>query len=272
MAVYYKWIKGCSDGSSLDNGGWTYLKWGKKLDQNPVSALPKLFYMSKKDDDNATSEDNSLGYILTNNVEGVEIEKPWLFKNGIYFNDQLKICSQDEDTITIEGDVSFQNNISTEQDLDVKGNIAATNVTTTGDVTVGSNETVQGVLKVNTKVWVDGGPCEALYFNALSDARAKENIKQANYSAIDIIKKLPIYNYNYKTDSETVTGILAQDLLKAQPEGLNLVSNVNASGRDGDFMSIKNDKLIFILMKAIQEQQEEIELLKQKIDNINNSK
>ena len=271
MAVYYKWIKGCSEGSSLDDGGWTYLEWGKKLDQDPISALPKLFYTSKKDDVNAISKDNSLGYVLTNNIEGVKIEKSWLFKDGISFNDKLKIYDQDEYGV-IKGEVSFQNNISIKQGLNVEENIAAANVTTTGDVIVGSNEEVKGILTVHTKVEVKDGPCEALYFNALSDVRAKENIKQANYSAIDIIKKLPIYNYNYKTDSETVTGILAQDLLKAQPEGLDLVSNVNASGENGDFMSIKNDKLIFILMKAIQEQQEEIELLKQKIDNVNNSK
>ena len=33
-------------------------------------------------------------------------------------------------------------------------------------------------------------------------------------------------------------------------------------------MSIKNDKLMFVLMKAIQEQQEQIEQLKSEIANI----
>jgi hypothetical protein len=115
------------------------------------------------------------------------------------------------------------------------------------------------------------GSCTALYFNATSDRRAKENIKPANYSALDLIKRLPIYNYNYKQQpNEHMTGILAQDLLVAQPSELDLVSNINATGENGDFMSIKNDKLIFILMKAIQEQQEEIENLKDKIEKIKN--
>ena len=65
-----------------------------------------------------------------------------------------------------------------------------------------------------------------------------------------------------------MTGILAQDLLKVQPENLDLVSNKNATGIDGDYMSIKNDKLMFVLMKAIQEQQEEIQALKEEIKNL----
>ena len=65
-----------------------------------------------------------------------------------------------------------------------------------------------------------------------------------------------------------MTGILAQDLLAAQPEGLDLVSNINATGVDGDYMSIKNDKLMFVLMKAIQEQQEQIEALKEEIKKL----
>ena len=59
---------------------------------------------------------------------------------------------------------------------------------------------------------------------------------------------------------------MAQDLLKLQSDDLDLVVNKNATGKDNDYMSIKEDKLIYILMKAIQEQQSEIEVLKSKID------
>ena len=107
--------------------------------------------------------------------------------------------------------------------------------------------------------------CEAQFFNATSDRRAKENIKPATYNALELIKKLPIYTYNYKNHSDRMTGIIAQDLFAAQPEELDLVSNTNATGKDGDYMSIKNDKLMFVLMKAIQEQQEQIEQLQAEI-------
>lgn len=110
--------------------------------------------------------------------------------------------------------------------------------------------------------------CKAYYFNATSDKRAKENITPATYNALDVINNLQIYNFNYKGATEVVTGILAQDLLEAQPKDLDLVSNINATGENGDYMSIKNDKLMFVLMKAIQEQQEQIETLKAEIEKL----
>ena len=111
-------------------------------------------------------------------------------------------------------------------------------------------------------------PVEAQYFNATSDRRAKENIQPATYSALQLVNKLPIYNFNYKNNTEVVTGILAQDLLAVQPAELDLVSNTNATGENGDYMSIKNDKLMFVLMKAIQELQEELIKLKSEIDEL----
>lgn len=118
------------------------------------------------------------------------------------------------------------------------------------------------------KLVVSGQPVSADYFNATSDKRAKENIQSATYNALELIKKLPIYTYNYKNKSENLTGILAQDLLEAQPKELDLVSNTNATGENGDYMSIKNDKLMFVLMKAIQEQQEQIEKLQAEIQQL----
>ena len=112
--------------------------------------------------------------------------------------------------------------------------------------------------------------CEAVYFNATSDIRAKENIKPATYNALELINKLQIYTYNYINKPESVTGIIAQELLEAQPKELDLVSNINASGENGDYMSIKNDKLMFVLMKAIQEQQKEIEELRKLVENDKN--
>ena len=126
-----------------------------------------------------------------------------------------------------------------------------------------------GKITINRDVEIDSHYCQAAYFNATSDKRAKENITPATYDALNLIKNLPIYNFNYKSrPEETVTGILAQDLLEVQPEGLDLVSNIDATGENNDYMSIKNDKLMFVLMKAIQEQQEQIETLKAEIEKL----
>ena len=126
-----------------------------------------------------------------------------------------------------------------------------------------------GKITINRDVEIYSHYCQAAYFNATSDKRAKENITPATYDALNLIKNLQIYNFNYKSrPEETVTGILAQDLLEVQPEGLNLVSNTDATGENNDYMSIKNDKLMFVLMKAIQEQQEQIEALKAEIEKL----
>lgn len=125
-----------------------------------------------------------------------------------------------------------------------------------------------GSVVICKPVEVKDNPVHAQYFNATSDKRAKENIKPADYNALELIQKLPVYIYNYKNQEETVTGILAQDLLEAQPEGLDLVSNINATGENGDYMSIKNDKLMFVLIKAIQEQQQQINTLKAEIEQL----
>lgn len=106
--------------------------------------------------------------------------------------------------------------------------------------------------------------CRALYFSATSDRRAKENIQPCTISALDFINKIKVFSFNYKTNKEKTIGIMAQDVLDTDLKDL-LVDNINATGFYGDYMSIKEDKLIFVLLKAIQEQQKEIEDLKAKL-------
>ena len=143
-------------------------------------------------------------------------------------------------------------------------------------IIIKSDLKIENFLKTTKHIYSDSyihsdSYCEAEYFNAKSDIRAKENIKPATYNALELIKKLQVYTYNYINKHESVTGIMAQELLEAQPKELDLVSNVNATGENGDYMSIKNDKLMFVLMKAIQEQQEKIEALEYELQCLKNN-
>lgn len=152
-------------------------------------------------------------------------------------------------TVTNSGaNMTINSQLTCSSGLNVTGVIAAT-----GAITGGSSLTLASY-------------CQASYFNATSDIRAKENIHLSTYSALDLIKKVPVYNYQYKNTNDRVTGIMAQDLLEAQPKELDLVSNVQATGENGDYMSIKTDKLVSVLWKAIQEQQEQIEELKKELE------
>lgn len=268
MAVYYKWIKGCAPGATLDDGQWSYISWGTS-NQNNTDALPTLKITSGKKDVSNVDNVTDLGYFLTNKVNQPEIYKQWYFKEGIKLSDGVDI-TYGALGILLRANTLIYGKLTT-RGAEVEYNFTAgeTTINETLNVkkatTLDSTLTVAGNTTINNPLTVTSS-CTATYFNATSDKRAKENIKLATYSALDIISHLPVYNYNYKNSQETVVGILAQDLLKAQPKELSLVSNINATGENNDYMSIKADKLMFILLKAIQEQEDEIQYLKQEVE------
>ena len=92
-----------------------------------------------------------------------------------------------------------------------------------------------------------GNKCEAKYFNAISDRRAKSNITPAEFSALDIIKQLPIYTFNYLNDPKLSVGLIAQEAAEHDLDGFNMVDNLDAAGEFGDFMQMKESKLVYVL-------------------------
>lgn len=269
MAVYYKWIKGCASGATLTDGAWSYITWGNTVGDS-TAALPKIEICTGRD-----GSKTDLGYILANKATGVDIKKKWKFAEGIGVSSITNYASGEE--LTISPAVKFTStgtSITTSGNISVK-EVSSTALKSTGSLSVDGTMSSKGNISTSggciKTVSADTGYIEsasyvsAVYFNARSDKRAKENILPAQYNALNIVNNLPIYTFNYKNNKETVTGILAQDLLQIQPKELELVSNINATGENGDYMSIKNDKLMFVLMKAIQEQQKEIDILKSEI-------
>ena len=111
-------------------------------------------------------------------------------------------------------------------------------------------------------------PIHAPYFNTTSDIRAKKDISKSTFAARDIIKALPIYNYTLKEDNQKTIGIMAQDALDLKLGDFELVKNKEATGENGDYMSIKESKLVYVAWKAIQEQEEIIEKQQQEIDEL----
>lgn len=266
-------------------------------------------FESMNEDEASSAQLKNLGYILTNNASGIKIQQSWGFNynKSLDFYDNASTPAV-RATFYTNGDTTFYTDVKdwTINDLsnsnwtmihlhggdtkkiefggnysvEVNGIFKALNdaefqkPVVIKDSTASSSSTT-GALKVTGGIGVggaiySGSSCNATFFNATSDKRAKENIQLATYNALELIKKLPVYIYNYKNQTETVTGILAQDLLEAQPKELELVSNINACGENNDYMSIKHDKLMFVLMKAIQEQQEQIERLEKEIQKLKN--
>lgn len=117
------------------------------------------------------------------------------------------------------------------------------------------------------------GPIEATYFNATSDRRAKTNIAAYEGNATELVKKIPIYTFNYLASNSPSIGMIAQEaaIFDNAIPNFSLVSNKQATGEDGDYMSIKESKLVYILWKAVQEQAAKIEELQKKVDALSNN-
>lgn len=95
-------------------------------------------------------------------------------------------------------------------------------------------------------------------YNTTSDVRLKENIKPTHYGIQDLMK-IEVKDYNYISDKKSpTTGFLAQQLHKVFPAA------VTVGGKDAkqNPWSVDYGKVTPLLVKAIQDQQAEIEKLK----------
>ena len=97
-----------------------------------------------------------------------------------------------------------------------------------------------------------------IQLNTSSDARLKDVTGTAR--GLDVINNLNPVAYNWKSDNRADEGLIAQEVEKVMP---NAVSQT----KDGYYM-MDYSKLVTPLVKAIQEQQEQIESLKSEIANL----
>lgn len=117
----------------------------------------------------------------------------------------------------------------------------------------------------------------------VSDARLKKDINNFG-SALDIIKKLQPKTYLFKRDEYSVLnlpkekqyGFVAQDLEQVLPELVTtskeqLKMNANGKSMREELKTINYTELIPILTKAIQEQQSQIEELKNMLSKLSGS-
>jgi hypothetical protein len=98
------------------------------------------------------------------------------------------------------------------------------------------------------------GIITAFGFNNISDYRMKENL--SSFNPFDIINNIKTYKYDMIDTKETQYGVLAHEIQEVLP---HIVVGV----KDGDRpQSVDYSKIVPILVKAIQEQQAQIEELK----------
>ena len=93
---------------------------------------------------------------------------------------------------------------------------------------------------------------EAPYFNATSDRRLKQNIK--DYTCNKSILDLPIKTYEYiKAPGKVHIGCMAQDLQEICPELVNT--------NDNGFLVIEENKLVYLLIQEVKNLKDKIERL-----------
>ena len=99
-------------------------------------------------------------------------------------------------------------------------------------------------------------------YNTTSDYRVKENINY-EFDALTRVKQLKPARFNFIADADkTVDGFIAHEVSDIVPEAIT-------GEKDGEQMQgIDQSKLVPLLTKAIQEQQEQIEALQSEINTL----
>ena len=126
--------------------------------------------------------------------------------------------------------------------------INCSSITSTGVVTVNNN------IKCGDKITLNSttGEITAQSFNAQSDARLKTNIKPLTYH--DSILDIPVHEYDWKESGKHAIGFIAQELKEVYPE----LVDENEEG----ILSIKETKLVYLLIEEVKKLKEEIQELK----------
>jgi energy-coupling factor transporter ATP-binding protein EcfA2 len=124
------------------------------------------------------------------------------------------------------------------------------------DVTSGNISTVK---ISSTKLYFNPstGTLNATVFNSLSDENQKINIEDIP-NALDVVQQLKGVSFNWKSNNLPSYGVIAQDLEKVIPE-------IVSTDKDGA-KSVNYNGIIAFLINAVQEQQKQIDELKDKIN------
>lgn len=138
----------------------------------------------------------------------------------------------------------------------IKGNLTAVE----GDILL-----AQGDLTLSQgNILLDNG-----YLNVSSDIRLKDNINIVKNNFTDIVKNVPIYNFNYKNSKELCIGMIAQELYSILPDKYkDVFVKQYSSSYLPDQLAISETKLIYLLWAAFQEEISKREKLEQRVNSL----
>ena len=106
-------------------------------------------------------------------------------------------------------------------------------------------------------------------YGAISDIKLKENIIDAT-PKLEKLNKVRVVNYNFIGSEEKQLGVIAQELEQIMPNMVDENVDTDADGNElgTTTKTVKYSVFVPMLIKAIQEQQTQIESLKGEIANL----
>ncbi len=300
MALHWQHIKGVYGEEPL----YTYIEFAQKptgSDLKKQESIPDL-YVSTSNYSNKTEIKNTtyLGKFIVSDTEDQSINSNFSFLKQINCNDTVKFSRTNEndkntwvkfiDTTSTSPVNKFciYNSLKNSTQYTVfqmmqsagrmaietsgKGyilDIGESGITSNRTLTMsGSNKIVCGI----NQTIIDNTKVEAPYFNATSDRRAKEDPLPFNGKALDIINQIQTFTYKYKDTKQVSYGVMAQDLLDIKINDFSFVENAAATGENGDYMSVRESKLVYLLLEGIKELQIEVNDLRKEVEELKNGK
>jgi hypothetical protein len=128
---------------------------------------------------------------------------------------------------------------------------------------LGFETTFAGVSSTRFRIYANGN--YQFFGSNISDERAKENINDLDFNATKKVMELKPKSYNMINDPDKIRyGFIAQDVNETMPD------LITGSFEDKGFAGLDYNGIIPVLVKAIQEQQEIIKQLTNKIINLEN--
>ncbi len=99
-------------------------------------------------------------------------------------------------------------------------------------------------------------------FNTSSDYRLKEDLQ--DFAGLEMVSKIPVYDFKWKADESRSYGVMAHELEEVLPQAVN-------GEKDAEEMqSVDYSKIVPLLVKSVQEQQDMIQELKKEIEILKN--
>lgn len=141
--------------------------------------------------------------------------------------------------------------------LNVTGNIIGSQLLQGNTLNITTNAYISGTVTGNQII--SNHLCQAEYFNATSDLRAKTNIETADFSEEfidDILAAIVTYEFKNKSSADPrFIGLIAQEVVAICTEHNvdphMFVSNLEATGVDGDYMSLNINNLMFLFAQGL---------------------